>query len=88
MKTVATLTVVLFAVGTGLALGPVARAQDTPTPPPAGDHGMMSGDMKAMMGMMGQINQMNQMMENCNRMMQSKNDGRDEKKPAQKGRPG
>ena len=87
MKTVATLAVVLFAVGTGLALGPGARAQDTPTPstPQASDHGMMSGDMKAMMGMMGQ---MNQMMENCNRMMQSKNDRRDEKNPTQKGRPG
>lgn len=82
MKTFVTLSFAVLAVSVGLALTPVVRAQDATTPqkPPAAN-GMMGGDMQGMMNMMGQ---MNKMMENCNRMMQSK----DEKSAPEKDRKG
>jgi hypothetical protein len=72
MKKYTTVSFVVLAVSVGLALTPAVRAQDAAPPqkPPAAN-GMMGGDMQGMMKMMGQ---MHQMMENCNRMMQSKDD--------------
>ena len=76
MTKLATLSLGTLAAGVVFALTPLVHAQGTPpapTPPPAvSDHGKMGGDMKGMMNMMGQ---MSQMMENCNRMMQQKEDG-------------
>lgn len=83
MKTITTLSFATLAIGAALALAPALHAQETPkavNPPATTDHGMMGGDMKGMMNMMGE---MNKMMENCNRMMQTKDD-RQNKEPAKK----
>ncbi len=76
------LSLALLAAAIVFVLAPVLRAQEAPpaAPPPPGmsDQGpMMGGDMNAMMKMMGQ---MSGMMDQCSRMMQSRND-----RPAPKG---
>ena len=79
MTKIATLSLALL--GGILALTPAVRAQETsttPKPPAASDHGMMGGDTRGMMNMMGE---MNKMMENCNRMMQTRDDDRQKADP-------
>jgi hypothetical protein len=62
-----TTTLLLLSVVGVMALTPIVRAEDTSKPASPSDHGTMGGDMQGMMNMMGQ---MTKMMENCNRMME------------------
>lgn len=66
-----TILLLLSVVG-AMALMPVVRAEDTSKPPAPSDHGMMGGDMQNMQGMMNMMGQMSKMMENCNRMMETR----------------
>jgi hypothetical protein len=72
-----TRTLLLLSVVGVMALTPIVRAEDTSKPPSPSDHGMMGGDMQNMQGMMNMMNmmgQMTKMMENCNRMMETRQD--------------
>lgn len=63
-------TLLLLSVFGAMALTPIVRAEDTSKPSSPRDHGMMGGDTQNMQGMMNMMGQMTKTMENCNRMME------------------
>lgn len=65
-----TTTLLLLSVVGVMALTPIVRAEDTSKATSPSDHGTMGGDMQNMQGMMNMMGQMTKMMENCNRMME------------------
>lgn len=67
-----TRTLLLLSVVGVMALTPIVRAEDTSKPPSPSDHGMMGGDMQNLQDMMNMMGQMTKMMENCNRMMETR----------------
>ncbi len=78
-----TLLLAAAAVASSLVLGPRVFAQpaEAPSsPPPPSGQGMMDGrglmGRNGMPGTMGMTSEMNRMAENCNRMMESMNTGR------------
>jgi hypothetical protein len=69
MKNLMTLSLGILAIGAALGLASAVKAQDTPaasTPPSATEHGAMGGHMPDMTA------RMNRMMDQCERMMRSK----------------
>jgi deoxyxylulose-5-phosphate synthase len=71
MKNLTTLSFGIVAIGAALGFASAVKAQDAPPAPPAatGD-GAMGGHMPDMMG------RMNRMMDQCDRMMRSKEKNR------------
>ena len=67
-----TTTLLLLSVVGVMAATPIVRAEDTSKPPSRSDQGVMGGDMQNMQGMLNMMGQMTKMMENCNRMMETR----------------
>ena len=82
MKKIATLILSLLAIGVGMSVSGMVRAEDQPAAPssqntaPKDHDDMMGGNMQGMMKAMGQ---MTKMMETCDHMMQTRIDDQKEK---------